>query len=95
MPEPEYALKPREVLLLKWHTAGRHLKNTVSNPLGSAQYLLAEMTKEQGATHRLVRFPGSQVNFGPWQEPDAVAGFAANHYGREPAQVRRRAVIAA
>lgn len=32
-PELEYALKPDETLSLKWHTSGRHLKNSVSNPL--------------------------------------------------------------
>jgi hypothetical protein len=31
--EPEYNLKPGEPLSRQWHTAGRHLKNTVSNPL--------------------------------------------------------------
>jgi hypothetical protein len=31
--EPEYTLKPGEILSVKWHTTGRHLKNKVSNPL--------------------------------------------------------------
>jgi hypothetical protein len=31
--EPEYTLKPGEILSLKWRTEGRHLKNRVSNPL--------------------------------------------------------------
>jgi hypothetical protein len=57
--------------------------------------LLAEMTKEQGPPIAWFVVLGSQVNFGPWQEPDAVAGFAGKHYGHESAQVRRRAVIAA
>jgi hypothetical protein len=30
---PEYSLKPREIVSLKWRTTGRHLKNRVSNPL--------------------------------------------------------------
>ena len=30
---PEYTLKPREIVSLKWRTTGRHLKNHVSNPL--------------------------------------------------------------
>ena len=31
--EPEYALKPSATLSLNWQTTGRHLKNSVSNPL--------------------------------------------------------------
>jgi hypothetical protein len=31
--EPEYTLKAGETLSLKWHTTGRRLKNSVSNPL--------------------------------------------------------------
>jgi hypothetical protein len=31
--ESEYTLKPGETLSVKWHTAGRHLKNRVTNPL--------------------------------------------------------------
>lgn len=32
-PEPEYTLEAGKSLLVQWHVAGRHLKNTVSNPL--------------------------------------------------------------
>jgi hypothetical protein len=32
-PQPEYTLKPAETLSRSWHTQGRHLKNTVDNPL--------------------------------------------------------------
>jgi hypothetical protein len=31
--EPEYKLKPGKALSIPWHTTGRHLKNTVSDPL--------------------------------------------------------------
>jgi hypothetical protein len=31
-PQPEYTLKPREVLSMRWQTEGRHLKNKVTNP---------------------------------------------------------------
>ncbi len=30
--EPEYTLQPGETLSVKWHTMGRHLKNSVTNP---------------------------------------------------------------
>ncbi len=32
-PEPEYTLEAGKSLLVQWHASGRHLKNTVSNPL--------------------------------------------------------------
>ncbi len=32
LPQPEYRLKAGEVLSVRWQTAGRHLKNRVTNP---------------------------------------------------------------